>query len=449
MGVRIVFRRLVMLSEFLKYNHKLFIFQYQISMKIAVQSLLFVLLISFVAEAQNLKDPILLWPDGAPNATGTTDEDKPAIIPFVPEKTRRNGVAVLVIPGGGFVIRAKDHEGVLVAQWLKELGFTAFLLRYRLKPIYGRTEWLMDGQRALQYIRAHASDYNISVDRVGAVGFSAGANLCADLAYSSFPGKVNASDLLNKQATNPNFIILAYGSLQMPDSLGSFSQKNMPPVFLFGTAEDAGSLKGMVKLQSDLLEAKFPVEAHFFQTGDHGTGFALGDPILGQWPYLAKNWLWANGFLTDEERVPLSGFILIDDEPMERGKVIMTSIDDPGAPPVVIYQNNSGTGKLGLYSVPQKEGPIEGKYKIEVRQSATRWTSNSRDPFMIEMMGKQRKGELTQEDIERWTEYHRNRDLSPSIENQRIFTHQYPSDNQEYIVDIKNNKELNIKVYSK
>ena len=86
------------------------------------------------AFAQKLAEPILLWPNGAPGATGESDEDKPAVIPFVPQTSKRNGAAVLVVPGGGFTIRAVDHEGVLVAQWLKEHGITAFLLRYRLQP---------------------------------------------------------------------------------------------------------------------------------------------------------------------------------------------------------------------------------------------------------------------------------------------------------------------------
>src|SRR5690242_1598505 len=80
--------------------------------------------------AQQLPSPILLWPEGAPGASGTTDEDKPAITPFVPEQSKGNGAAILVVPGGGFTIRAVDHEGVLVAQWLKDHGITAFLLRY-------------------------------------------------------------------------------------------------------------------------------------------------------------------------------------------------------------------------------------------------------------------------------------------------------------------------------
>src|SRR6478736_6368570 len=112
-----------------------------------------------VVSGQKLADPVLLWPSGAPGATGESDEDKPAVIPFIPDATIRNGTAVLVVPGGGFTIRAVDHEGVLVAQWLKEHGITAFLLRYRLRPLYERKDWIKDGQRAMQFIRSRADEY--------------------------------------------------------------------------------------------------------------------------------------------------------------------------------------------------------------------------------------------------------------------------------------------------
>src|SRR5262245_56382967 len=90
---------------------------------------------------------IELWSNGAPGATGDTDEDKPAIIPLIPDAAKATGAAILVCPGGGFTLRATDHEGVLVAQWLKERGIAAFILRYRLRPIYGREHWLRDAQR--------------------------------------------------------------------------------------------------------------------------------------------------------------------------------------------------------------------------------------------------------------------------------------------------------------
>jgi acetyl esterase/lipase len=143
------------------------------------------MIITSAATAQKLAAPVLLWPNGAPGATGVSDEDKPAVIPFVPESSKRNGAAILVVPGGGFTIRAVDHEGVLVAQWLKDHGITAFLLRYRLRPLYDRNDWVKDGQRAMQYIRAHAAEYNISTDHVGAVGFSAGANLIPDMTLNT------------------------------------------------------------------------------------------------------------------------------------------------------------------------------------------------------------------------------------------------------------------------
>ena len=179
------------------------------------------LVITSAAFGQKLPDPILLWPNGAPGATGTSDEDKPAIIPFIPETSKRNGAAVLVVPGGGFTIRAVDHEGVLVAQWLKNHGITAFLLRYRLQPIYTRIDWVKDGQRAIQYIRSHASEYHISTNRVGAVGFSAGAHLITDMALNVVQGQTGATDPLDRQPTKPDFMILAYGAMRIPPNVDS------------------------------------------------------------------------------------------------------------------------------------------------------------------------------------------------------------------------------------
>ncbi len=401
---------------------------------------------SFNAVAQKLAEPILLWPGGAPGATGTSDEDKPAIIPFVPEAAKRNGAAVLVVPGGGFTIRAVDHEGVLVAQWLKEHGVTAFLLRYRLRPLYNRPEWLADGQRAMQFIRAHATEYNISTNRVGAIGFSAGATLIADMTLNTKPEQANASDPLDRVSSKPDFLILAYGSTRIADGT---DVSGMPPTFMYGTVEDKGSQTGMLDMYSRLYRGGASVEAHFFRNGIHGTGFALGDPVLGEWTKLLHNWLSVGGFLTAKPQVELAGVVKLDGTPLLKGMVILTPIDDENAPPVIVYQNNTGTGELGRFFVPKNQGPVEGRYKVEVRQDATRWTSNSREPFMIAMMDKQSKGTLTDADRKEWGEYIRKRDLSPSIYKQRVYSHKHPNDKANYIIDIKNGKEVLIEVFSK
>jgi len=404
---------------------------------------------AYSVSAQIFADPILLWPDGAPGATGISDEDKPAVIPFVPEASKRNGAAILVVPGGGFTIRAVDHEGVLIAQWLKDHGITAFLLRYRLRPIYDRTDWVKDGQRAMQYIRSHSTEYHLSTNRVGAIGFSAGANLIADMTMNTISTQRNATDPLDQFSSKPDFMILGYGSIRILGNVDSIAVAGLPPTFMYGTAEDRSSNGGMQEMFSRLYRAGVPVEAHFFQNGIHGTGFALGDPILGQWTNLLHNWLAVGGFLTSKQREALSGIVKLNGSPLVKGMVILTPVNDAEAPPVIVYINNTGTGELGRFLVPKIQGPVEGKYKVEVRQDATRWISNSREPFMIKMMDKQSKGTLTDADKKEWSEYLRKRDLSPSIYKQRIFARKHPNDKGEYIVDVKGNREVLIEVFSK
>ncbi len=396
-----------------------------------------------------LAAPILLWPEGAPGATGDSDEDKPAIIPFIPEASKQTGTAMLVIPGGGFTIRAVDHEGVLVAQWLKEHGITAFLLRYRLRPLYDRNDWFSDGSRAMQYIRAHADQYHIDPRRVGAVGFSAGANLVADLGFNATTGNPDDKDVLARQSSIPDFDILAYGAMPFPENISPERIKQVPPTFLFGTVEDAGSLRGMSTLFTEMAARKIPVETHFFQNGVHGSGFAIGDPVLGKWPELLWNWMHTNGFLSPKERFPLHGTVKLDDKPLLRGLIVLTPLDNPNDPPVIIYMTNTGTGELGRFEMPAGQGPVAGKYKVEVRQEATRWTSNSRDPFMIKMMAKMRENTLTDEDRKEWGAYLRKRNLNPSIDTQRVFSKQRPSEKMDYVVRIEAGKELLIEVFSK
>jgi acetyl esterase/lipase len=418
-------------------------------MKNLIPTVLLTLVTSTFVLAQKLPDPIILWPQGAPGATDSTDEDRPAIIPFIPEASKRNGAAVLVVPGGGFTIRAVDHEGVLVAQWLKDRGITAFVLRYRLRPLYTRTDWVKDGQRAMQFIRAHAAEYRISGDRVGAVGFSAGANLIADMALNTVPVKSGTTDRLDRFDTKPNFMILAYGGLQIPADADSAALSSLPPTFMYGTVEDAGATTVMMEMATRLFESGVPVETHFFRNGQHGSGFAIGDPVLGNWTTLMHNWMAAGGFLTAKSRVPLTGIIQLDGAPLVKGMLILTPVDKPEAPAVVVYMNNTGTGEMGRFSVPEDQGPVEGKYSVEVRQDATRWISNSRHPFMIKMMAKQREGTITEQEIKEWGEFLRKRDLSPSIENQRVFAFKHPNDKQAYVIDVKKGSDVLIEVFSK
>lgn len=405
----------------------------------------------FAQDPTGLARPVELWPDGAPGATGNSDEDRPAMIPVLPPVTSNTGAAILICPGGGFLTRATDHEGVLVAQWLRARGIASFILRYRIRPLYTRKEWLMDAQRAMQHIRANAREFRIAPNRIGIIGFSAGADMAYDAALNPLGGNPGAADAVERVSSRPDFQILVYGASPQRPAAEAAKFAALPPAFMFCTAEDSGHLRGMSELYREMLLAKVAVEAHFFLHGEHGVGLALGDPVLGQYPNLAMNWMIGNGFLIGNPRFAVTGVVKLDNAPLIRGMIILTPVDQPVAPPLVAYITNTGTGELGRFSVGKERGPVPGRYRVEVRQDATRWLSNSRDPFMIKMSDKQRNGTLTEDDRKEWGEYIRKRDLSPSIENQRVFSRQHPKDKSDYIVEVKGigANHLNIEVFSR
>jgi acetyl esterase/lipase len=419
--------------------------------------------------SETLPKPVELWPGGAPGATGNTDEDRPAVYPFLPPADRNTGAAILVCPGGGYTTRCADFEGVLVARWLNARGIAAFVLRYRIRPMYGMKESLRDAQRGMQFIRAHADEYHIAADRLGIIGFSAGADLAANAAMRPVAGTPDAQDPLDRLSSRPDFQVLVYGSAPLPAAAGEGNNNAAagaanaaagtpnaaapaqakdalpaPPTFMFCTAEDPGHLNGMLTLYGSLRRARVPVEAHFFQVGEHGVGFAQGDPVLGVWPDLLFNWLRQDGFLTGRPRVAVRGVVTLDGEPLPRGEVILTPLDPPaaplGAPPVVGRVFNTGPTR-GEFAVPASLGPVPGRYRVEVRLDATRWLSNSRDPVQLKMAQKQRAGTMTDADRQEWIDYARKRDLSPSIEDQRFYRHKRPGDKEEMVVEIKEGGE--------
>lgn len=421
-----------------------------LSLTASLTALFLVLTVSNVAADKPNFRVIELWPNGAPGATGASDEDKPAIIPMLPDAAKATGAAILVCPGGGFTTRATDHEGVLVSQWLKERGIAAFILRYRIRPLYQRKDWLADAERAMQHIRANAKQFGIDPNRLGIIGFSAGADLAYDASLNPLPANPESADAVERVSSRPDFQILVYGA---SPQRGTDAAKlaALPPAFLFCTMEDLGHVRGMSALYSELIQAKIPAEAHFFQNGEHGVGFALGDPVLGAYPGLMHRWLTQGGWLTDQPRVALNGVVKLDGQGLIRGMVMLTPVGNPNAPSVTAYITNAHTRELGSFIVDKQQGLIPGKYRVEVRQDATRWLSNSRDPVMIEMMEKQRKGALTDEDRKTWGEYIRKRDLSPSIEHQRVFARQHPKDKSDYIIEIKPGGEarLMLEVFSR
>lgn len=263
---------------------------------------------------------ILLWPNDAPGAKGDADVDKPALILYPTSASQRVETGVVVFPGGGYVNLAMDHEGRQIAEWLNNLGISAFVLKYRLGPKYHYPVELWDAQRSIRYVRAHAQDFGIRADRIGIWGFSAGGHLASTAGTHFDSGDHNTGDPIDAVSSRPDFMILAYpvitmmdpyvhrGSLhallgEKPDpalvrSLSNELQvtSRTPPTFLFATADDnVVPVENSVQFDEALNRAGVPAEMHIYLKGPHGVGLAQKDPVLRTWPDRLADWLKVQG----------------------------------------------------------------------------------------------------------------------------------------------------------
>ena len=156
---------------------------------------------------------IPLWENGAPGFENRKNEPEqakdwwvknihnPSIVAFLPEKP--NGMAVLICPGGGHKDLVFNSEGKNAAEFFNKIGVTAFVLKYRLAREEGsvyqlETHVKQDAERAMRTIRSKGKEFNIDANRVGVMGFSAGGEVAALIAYNSSNTIKNASNEIDK-----------------------------------------------------------------------------------------------------------------------------------------------------------------------------------------------------------------------------------------------------------
>ena len=281
-------------------------------------TLVLVLLTAMTLGAQRTES---LWPAGAPGALGQEDRDKPSITIRLAKPSKATGAAVLVFPGGGYHHLAMDHEGIQIADWLNNLGISAFILKYRLGPVYHHPIELNDAQRAIRIVRSRAKEFGIDVNRIGVWGFSAGGHLASTTGTHFDEGNAGASDPIERVSSRPDFLILAYPVISFTEYVHKGSRTNLlgenydpalaellsnekqvtartPPTFLFHTDDDATvPVENSVMFFAALKKAKVPAEMHIYEHGKHGVGLAQSDPVLSTWSSRLKDWLAANGML--------------------------------------------------------------------------------------------------------------------------------------------------------
>ena len=259
-----------------------------------------------------------LWPHPqagtAPELDATTSKDhlvagKPVIrltnvsnptITLYPPAGNNTGAAVVVFPGGAYRVLAIDLEGTEVCDWLNAMGVTCVLLKYRVPdsgPYPKSAAALEDAQRAPGMVRAHADQWHIDRDRVGVLGFSAGAHLAAALSTHFEQRLYDPVDAADQLSCRPDFSVIVYpGYLAIPEQ--NFApnpeihvSEKTPPSFIVQAEDDPVHVENSTAYFLALKNAKVPAEMHVYAQGGHGYGLRPTELPVTRWPALLETWM--------------------------------------------------------------------------------------------------------------------------------------------------------------
>ncbi len=241
-------------------------------------------------------------PNENPPATRIARITRPQLHMFAPPGQRNSGAAVLIFPGGGYNYVVTDKEGSETAQWLNELGITAFVVHYRTKPKTPSDAplWLrpvQDGKRAVRMVRQRAKEWNIRPDRIGVIGFSAGGQAAALVATRIEQQDYESIDAVDQLSSRPDFCLLIYPWRIADEIAGGLIDevtvtKNTPPTFLAHAHNDGATSLSSVYFYTALKKLGIPAELHIYETGGHGYGMRpVKNSNVQTWPARAADWL--------------------------------------------------------------------------------------------------------------------------------------------------------------
>ncbi|MBB4154303.1 acetyl esterase/lipase [Sphingomonas jinjuensis] len=232
------------------------------------------------------------------------------LLPVLPDKAKATGAAVVIAPGGGFVMESMEAEAMKPARWLADHGIAAFVLKYRLDAtpapmdafkqaalarfaaaaaaeakggadIAAPAPALADAQTAMRLVRDRAAQWGIDPHRIAYMGFSAGAIMGIDLVKTAAPG------------TLPDLLAAIYPSMA-PATVPAAA----PPLFVAVASDDELFGKQGYGLPDSWRRHGRPVELHVYEHGGHGFGFdgKPGTTSTG-WNAALLGWLRAHGWL--------------------------------------------------------------------------------------------------------------------------------------------------------
>lgn len=270
------------------------------------------------------EEVVLRTPGGDPTDTAFMHVTRPWLMMRRPAVS--NGAAILIIPGGGYRRVAVSRSGGAIDRWLAGLGYTAFVMNYRLPAdgwAAGPEVSLQDAQRAIRVIRARAPSLGLDPERVAVLGFSAGGHVAARLATRFEHPAYAPVDQADALSTRPAACGLFFPvvTLTAPHAHGGSLRQmlgeapsdeariavsaerhvpaNAPPTFIAAAADDQSvPVENSLMMWSALRAQKIPSEMHLFEVGGHSLGGLNPSDPAAAWPGLLTAFLTRHGMTT-------------------------------------------------------------------------------------------------------------------------------------------------------
>ena len=241
------------------------------------------------------------------NTEVVSNVTKPSLTVFKPSPESRNGTGLVICPGGGFMALSINSEGIDLAKYMAAKGVTAFVLKYRLartgedatqeftalypdKQKFRETVApvvplaVADGLAALTYVRQHASEWGVSPDRVGIIGFSAGGRIVSGVAFHYTP------------ESRPAFLAPIYTGGEISKDVPV--PADAPPMFLAAATDDQlGLVPSSLALYQRWIDAHRSAELHIYAKGGHGFGMHKQNLPTDHWIERFTDWLELEGWL--------------------------------------------------------------------------------------------------------------------------------------------------------
>lgn len=283
-----------------------------------MRKLLFLLLMASTLSIAAQQKPVLLFPNGAPgeketlieteelsgNKTGgcpisrITNVSAPTLTFYPAPADNNSGATILVNPGGGYNILAYNLEGTEICKRLNSFGINCVLVKYRVPRREGLEKHaapLQDLQRAIAYTRAHAKEWRIDRDKIGVMGFSAGAHLSVMASNGFDELTYPPMDEYDRENIRPDFCMLIYPAYLDGNHFGVAPEIKVtdktPPTFLVQTQDDTNYINSSLFYYYALKEAGVPAAMHLYPSGGHGYGSRNTGDAVNEWPFRAVSWL--------------------------------------------------------------------------------------------------------------------------------------------------------------